>query len=388
MSGLHNGGMHFKSPFSLHRRSWRGWHWLAGAVLCGVGASVAAQSAAEAVDWRKANEAVGQFKRGHIDLLKWEAAHPSASSGSGSPNGDAAPMPTLRLDNAADAVRLAWQTHPDLARITQRVGADVADQVAQGQWQVLDVRWQRRLSETAEWVDVAVQTRKAWLNAVAARQALPHHQTALNAAQAAHALGERMVAVGNWSTLQHSRTQLALIEARMSHRRAQWAVTQADAALHQRLGLRGPQVFGLPSTLPDLPASLPDATQRQARLLAIQDQVSWRQGQQLAVLAPVWWASTAASHAQAQDSRELLRVRQHITEQTQLHYNGMLKSTWDVLTEAIAQARAGADAVAALQQFWLLEADWQALLQGQIPDTLPTLGADGQSASARASAGH
>lgn len=383
---LHNDGMNFKSPFSLHRRSSRGWHWLAGAVLCGVGVSVAAQSAAEAVDWRKANEAVGQFKRGHIDLLKWEAAHPSAPSAS--PNSDAAPMPTLRLDSAADAVRLAWQTHPDLARITQRVGATVADQVAQGQWQALDVRWQRRLHEINEWVSVAVQTRKAWLSAVAARQTLPHHQTALNAAQAAHALGERMVAVGNWSTLQHSRTQLALIEARMNHRRAQWAVTQADAALHQLLGLRGPHTLDVPSTLPDLPASLPDATQRQTRLLALQDQVSWRQAQQLAALAPVWWASTAASHAQAQDSRELLRVRQHITEQTQLHYNGMLKSTWDVLSEAIAQARAGADAVAALQQFWLLEADWQALLQGQIPDKLPTLGADSNAASASATAGH
>jgi hypothetical protein len=27
------------------------------------------------VDWRRANDDVGQFRRGHIDLLKWESQH-------------------------------------------------------------------------------------------------------------------------------------------------------------------------------------------------------------------------------------------------------------------------------------------------------------------------
>ena len=31
-------------------------------------------------DWRKANAEVGQFRRGHIDLLKWEAAQPRGSA--------------------------------------------------------------------------------------------------------------------------------------------------------------------------------------------------------------------------------------------------------------------------------------------------------------------
>jgi hypothetical protein len=31
-------------------------------------------------DWRKANADVGQFQRGHIDLLKWEAAQPGGSA--------------------------------------------------------------------------------------------------------------------------------------------------------------------------------------------------------------------------------------------------------------------------------------------------------------------
>ncbi len=36
-------------------------------------------------DWTKANAEVGQFKRGHVDILKWEASQESAqSNGQGS----------------------------------------------------------------------------------------------------------------------------------------------------------------------------------------------------------------------------------------------------------------------------------------------------------------
>lgn len=31
---------------------------------------------AETLDWKAANAAVGQFTRGHVDILKWEAAQP------------------------------------------------------------------------------------------------------------------------------------------------------------------------------------------------------------------------------------------------------------------------------------------------------------------------
>lgn len=31
-------------------------------------------------DWRKANAEVGQFRRGHVDLLKWESAQPGAGA--------------------------------------------------------------------------------------------------------------------------------------------------------------------------------------------------------------------------------------------------------------------------------------------------------------------
>ena len=35
-----------------------------------------AEAEAAPIDWKKANADVGQFTRGHMDLLKWEASHP------------------------------------------------------------------------------------------------------------------------------------------------------------------------------------------------------------------------------------------------------------------------------------------------------------------------
>lgn len=32
----------------------------------------------QTTDWKKANAEVGQFRRGHVDILKWEEANPSA----------------------------------------------------------------------------------------------------------------------------------------------------------------------------------------------------------------------------------------------------------------------------------------------------------------------
>ena len=37
------------------------------------GASAGVESGT--VDWRSANETVGQFRRGHVDILKWESEH-------------------------------------------------------------------------------------------------------------------------------------------------------------------------------------------------------------------------------------------------------------------------------------------------------------------------
>jgi hypothetical protein len=34
----------------------------------------------QTADWKKANAEVGQFRRGHVDLLKWEAQRPASAA--------------------------------------------------------------------------------------------------------------------------------------------------------------------------------------------------------------------------------------------------------------------------------------------------------------------
>ncbi|MDB5843671.1 MAG: hypothetical protein JWP79_981 [Polaromonas sp.] len=46
------------------------------------------------VDWKKANADVGQFKRGHADLLKWEQEQAGAASPPSSPSSPPTPAPT------------------------------------------------------------------------------------------------------------------------------------------------------------------------------------------------------------------------------------------------------------------------------------------------------
>ena len=47
----------------------------------------------ESVDWKKANAAVAEFPRGHIDLLKWEERHPAPAASSAPSPAPAAPAP-------------------------------------------------------------------------------------------------------------------------------------------------------------------------------------------------------------------------------------------------------------------------------------------------------
>ncbi len=44
-------------------------------------AAPAGAGQAPAIDWRQANADVGQFRRGHADILQWEAAHTPPESG-------------------------------------------------------------------------------------------------------------------------------------------------------------------------------------------------------------------------------------------------------------------------------------------------------------------
>lgn len=345
--------------------------------------AAAAQQAGVApplTDWRSANEAVAQFKRGHIDLLKWESANlkPAAEA--------QPPAPNLSLMAPADVVRQAWRVHRDLARTQSRLGASAVKQIEDGRLEDVDPSLQRRVEGTDELLEVAVDARKRWVEAVAARKALRFRQAELTSAEAGNELGQRMVKVGNWSPLQATPFQLAHIQARKGLQRAQLDVAARENVLLQLLRLSGTDTrLGLPDDLPPVPDQPMTREVWQQRLAGVQAHVPGIDAVRNRVASETAFKVYQASHSMARASRDdVLRLRTFITEETLLHYNGMLKSVWDLLGEVNNQAVAEVEAIDAQRDFWLAQADLQWTLQGGAPTAFVSLGGGGAEAAAPA----
>lgn len=331
--------------------------------------------------WRGANTAVGQFPRGHADLLKWEQSQAPVTAAM------TVAMPNFALATAGQAVRQAWRAHPELARPLAQLGATQADLLADGRWLELDPGLNWRIHDFGELLEVAVQARKAWTDAVASQQALRPLRQALAAAEAAQELGQRMVSVGNWSRLQQTQVQLARSQAQLKLRRSQYAAAQAQARLLKTLGLNGSHAsVSLPDQLPELAADAMTEAEFQRRLAAIQSELPRGNRQRNQADAPLAFEAYLASHAIARSARdEVLQLRAFITEETLLHYNGMLKSTWDLLAEVQNQSQAQADALAARRDFEVAQIDLHWLLLGGEPASLLSLGAGGSETTQSAS---
>ncbi len=71
-------------------------------------------------------------------------------------------------------------------------------------------------------------------------------------------------------------------------------------------------------------------------------------------------ASQTAQHTQAQ----VMRLHTELSQETLLRYNGMLKSTWDLLASARARIDSVDAALQAQRQHWLAHADLMAVLAG------------------------
>ncbi len=331
-------------------------------------------------NWREANDSVGQYKRGHADILKWEKENmPAAQS-------EEQGKTRLSLMTPEDATRQAWKAHIELTNPINRIGAANVDLLAKGRWTDVDPILQRKVDDYGELLEVAAQGRKAWIQAVAARQVLKHQHDMLAAAEAANELGRRMVSVGNWSKLQGAQVQLAQSSAQMNLRRAQYSATLAESALIKTLKLTGVHTaVTLPESLPMLPAQALSSKMLDERAAAIGAQLTGAEKIRNDANTRLAREAYFASHALALGSLDVLKVREFITEETVLRYNGMLKSVWDLLGESSSQSQAVVNSIEAQRDFWIAETDLQWVLQGGNPDRFVSLGGGGEPAAA---AGH
>ncbi len=105
----------------------------------------------------------------------------------------------------------------------------------------------------------AWMTRKAWVDAVAAQEAVKQAERALAASEASAELARRMASTGNINRLQQAREHSLYAEAAATLAAERGKQDAARLALARLLGLWGSDVeFTLPERLPDLPAQLPD----------------------------------------------------------------------------------------------------------------------------------
>ena len=120
---------------------------------------------------------------------------------------------------------------------------------------------------TAEILQVAADTRRAWAGAVAAQQTAAYAEQVRSAAEAAAELARRMALAGNFSKLDQAREQAFYAEATAQLARSRQAALAAREQLTRLMGLWGKDLaYRLPERLPDLPASprdMPDI-ERQA----------------------------------------------------------------------------------------------------------------------------
>jgi outer membrane protein, multidrug efflux system len=80
-------------------------------------------------------------------------------------------------------------------------------------------------------------------------------------------------------------------------------------------------------------------------------------------------------------------LRKFIVDETQLRYNGMLASVWDLLGEARNHIAAVNNAIAAQRDFWIADTDLRTALTGTSPGALAAMGAGGTTPAAP-SGGH
>ena len=356
-------------------------------------------------DWRDANDTVGSFERGHIDLLRWEAENlptpPEAA--------DEGPRLT-----AGAAVRAAFAQRPGLfasndMSAMERARADVAA------------------------VELAREVQQAWVHAVAAQAALRNAEREFEAASLADELAARMTAAGNWGRDRLVGKRLDLADATVALAHARHAAFAAREALVRAAALpEDAGRFSLPAALPPLPDAplsadrieteaerghplltvLAIEAERAEAALPQRERTLWHQISHAALpaegdetLPPLpaapfvdlrrtplghdaqralrtrdeattlairirsqareaWHGYTAAYEVAKLLRERALPLAAERADDMLLRYNGMLKSTWDLIDSTREHIAGETAALSAERDFWLAHINLQAVLVG------------------------
>ena len=121
---------------------------------------------------------------------------------------------------------------------------------------------------TAETLQVAADTRRAWVSAVSAQESVKYMEQVKDAAEASAELARRMAAAGNFSKLDQAREQVFYAEAAAQFARAKQTALAERERLTRLMGLWGADLgYTLPQRLPDLPKMAHESADLEARAI-------------------------------------------------------------------------------------------------------------------------
>ncbi len=362
------------------------------------------------------------------------------------------PNPGFSIGRLTRGSEVEWERslHLNLARLlTMPMRADIEQRLFE----------QTRRTLVLQVLQLAAETRKAWVVAVAAGQTARYQQQAMEAAQAGAELARRMAQVGNWSKLKQAREQSFYADAALALARAEQAKGQARERLVRLMGLSTGDKVQLPDRLPDLPTALPGLpdveqqamasridlqmtrlqTETLARNLGLtrstrfinvlelgiinnsSNEAPQQRGYEISFELPLFdWGQSRVVQAESRYRQALERARetavnarsevreayamqqsqyaiarhlrdevvplkQRISEENLLRYNGMLIGVFELLADARSQIASVNAAIEAQRDFWLADADLQMALVGTPGKTAV---ATVSSAPAEAAGGH
>ncbi|HBU30626.1 MAG: RND transporter [Thiobacillus sp. GWE1_62_9] len=363
------------------------------------------------------------------------------------------PNPGFSIGRLTRGAEVEWERslHLNLARLlTMPMRADIEQRLFE----------QTRRALVLQVLQLAAETRKAWVVAVAAGQTARYQQQAMEAAGAGAELARRMAQVGNWSKLKQAREQSFYADAALALARADQAKGQARERLVRLMGLANGDKVQLPERLPDLPAALPrlpdveqqamasridlQMTRLQTEALARNmgltrstrfinvlelgiinngsNEAPQQRGYEISFELPLFdWGQSRVVQAESRYRQALERAReiavnarsevresyamqqsqyaiarhlrdevvplkQRISEENLLRYNGMLIGVFELLADARSQIASVNAAIEAQRDFWLADADLKMALVGAPGKT--TMAPRTAAASADAGGGH
>jgi hypothetical protein len=388
-------------------------------------------AAARAI-WQRANQRVAEFPRGHVDLLRWESRQPGeATPGS-------AQAPTLDVEQA---LRLSLRHRPDLF-----THADM-NPVARAQVQVAYAAHVRDLQRAWIDAVATHQSERLLdeaLDATRTGSELGRRMVVAGNWSQARQMREQLIEATAWQASVNARSATLAAQERLAQLLGLWDA-QAVAQLGGRLPTGLPELPAKPTPGDGVNEATQEATVlrnhptlAQTRLLAQRDAAvpsparkqEWnvamnaaidalprpgdtatpphidnlsllrdhaleravsaeaallRQAAERRSMARQAWTALQLRHASALHAQNVVAQLQTALEQdTQLRYNGMLQSTWELLASARERLAALDAALQARRSYWLARADWQALLAGADyagPDT-PSSSRSGSTAPA------